>query len=290
MSIGLILVPVSGLDGDRAAIAAGVALARSWSAHLLALHVRLDPRSYLPVMGEGLTTGMIQTVLATAEKETAELSKAAAAAFAAASGGLPRVERPGAKRGASVDYLEETGTEAERVAVRGRVADLIVLPQPSGAGPVTAQAVFEAALFETGRPVLMVPAAAPAARFERVAIAWNGSKEAARAVSAADPFLAAAPNSKGAVVVLTIRGKGERQAEPAELAQALSWRGIDATAKLVEAGSGGAGAALLAAAKEARADLLVMGAYGHSRLREFILGGATREALERAPLPVLLCH
>ncbi|MSO70423.1 MAG: universal stress protein [Alphaproteobacteria bacterium] len=286
MSIGLILAPISGQASDQAALTAAVALARRWSAHLLALQVRPDPRSYLPLMGEGLTTGMIQSVLATAEKDAAERAKNAAATFAATTGGLPRVEHPLREPNASVDYLEETGEETERVAFRGRFADLIVLPQPSGNGPVTAQVVLEAALFETGRPVLLVPSSASATFGERIAIAWNGNREAARAVAAADAFLGQAK----AVTVLTVRGKAERQAEPGELVQALAWRGINATAKLVDAGSSGTGPALLAAAQQAGADLLVMGAYGHSRLREFVLGGATREALERAALPVLLCH
>ena len=112
-------------------------------------------------------------------------------------------------------------------------------------------------------------------------VAWNGSREAARAVKDALPFLVDAE-------AVTVVAAGEDAAASLEPITALLKRhGAPVTAKQIEPGSG-AGATLLDAAAAERADLLVMGAYGHSRLREIVLGGATREVLRGARIPVLL--
>ncbi|HEX6015975.1 MAG TPA: universal stress protein, partial [Geminicoccaceae bacterium] len=160
--------------------------------------------------------------------------------------------------------------------------DLTILAQPEAGGLVDAALEpkpIHHVVLSAGGPVLMLPRAEAGQRQlqrlgHRALVAWNGSREAARALKDALPFLAAA---------------GEQVAVRLDAAAALLKRhGAPVTAKQIPPGAGDAGATLLGAADAEGADLLVMGAYGHSRLRELVLGGATREVLRDARVPVLL--
>jgi nucleotide-binding universal stress UspA family protein len=140
-------------------------------------------------------------------------------------------------------------------------------------------------LFETGRPVLVAGLAEAESHCERIIVAWNGGAEAARAITAALPFLAAAE-----VTVVTVRGErddGERGLS--DVAEYLAWHGVVARTHAVITRAP-VGEALLEAAVAVGADLVVMGGYSHSRLRELILGGVTRHMLEKAALPLLVAH
>jgi nucleotide-binding universal stress UspA family protein len=174
----------------------------------------------------------------------------------------------------------------EVAAVEARYSDLTLLGwEPKGE---TSPMVAEAVIFASGRPVVLLPSHAKVENFDRIAIAWDGSRVAARAVADADLFLSLASE----VTVLTAfdekplpgGGGGER------LAQALRKRGLVATAKSVETVGAPIGEALQQQALAAGADLLVMGGYGHSRLRDFVLGGATAGVLGDLKLPVLISH
>jgi nucleotide-binding universal stress UspA family protein len=145
----------------------------------------------------------------------------------------------------------------------------------------------EAALFDSGRPVLIVPpSAARATLGDAIVISWNGSAETARAVSFAMPFLIKARR----VVVLTVKGSTVEGPIGEQIAATLRLHGVAATALTHEDERRSPGAAILAQARELGADLLVKGAYTQSRIRELIFGGATRHILEHAGLPVLMAH
>ncbi|MHA1570718.1 MAG: universal stress protein, partial [Alphaproteobacteria bacterium] len=144
---------------------------------------------------------------------------------------------------------------------------------------------LEAVLFESGRPVLVVPPGTGLGDYDNIAIAWDGSLEASRAMHGAMPLLAAA----GKVVVLAV-GEDDRDPAPTEaLTATLACHGIAATTRLI-AQDGAIGVALLSGAVEAGCGLMVMGGYGHSRLREMVLGGVTRDVLAASALPVLIAH
>jgi nucleotide-binding universal stress UspA family protein len=169
------------------------------------------------------------------------------------------------------------------------LADLVVVGR-GGGGAVGGAPIFSAVLFETGRPVLVAGSgmgeAGPSGRSvspRRVVVAWKESAEAARAVSAALPLLARAER----VTAVSARDDDERTRGLDALATYLSWHGIAADRRLLAAYPS-VGEALAAAAVEA--DLVVMGGYSHSRLRELILGGVTRHMLEKTKLPLLLAH
>jgi len=138
----------------------------------------------------------------------------------------------------------------------------------------------------TGRPVLLAPATMPRRLGTSVAIAWNGSIEASNAVSSALPFITRA---KTVTAITVLEGGGQDQNLDGLIAY-LRWHGVRAKVSRARNRGGDVGKALTGAASRAKADLLVMGAYTHSRMREMILGGVTNHVLHSAKIPVLLAH
>jgi nucleotide-binding universal stress UspA family protein len=188
-----------------------------------------------------------------------------------------------ASSGLQAVWRESTGRETDIVANAGRLVDLIVIGKPDAETETPLAATLDAALFDTGRPVLVAPAAAAVGN--RIVIAWNGSAQAARVVAAALPFLRLAEQ----VTVATVGDIG-RSASAADLVAYLGLHGVKAVHEALAADHATAGATLLSYAGRSQADLLVMGAYGHSRLREMILGGATRDVLAATTVPLLMAH
>jgi nucleotide-binding universal stress UspA family protein len=284
----------AGSAGDAATLAAALTIARPFAAHLDVLHVRLDATSAALAMatdaGSGaLTARLIERLEADARQRETEAQQTFSrfcedAGLAVAA--TPSAAAPGAP---TAQWHVETGEEANWMTRYGMTADLIVASRASDAEAAW-RAVVEAVLLQTGRP-LLIPAAAPVtASIERIAIAWKPTREATRAVALAMPFLARAKE----IIVLTVAEEApvDGEAAPDEaapLVRNLAWHGLAARAERLLPGDAGAMATLLAAASE-RADLLVMGGYGHGRLREWVFGGFTQQVLAAAPLPVLLAH
>jgi len=181
--------------------------------------------------------------------------------------------------------VAEPAAMSDVATQRARYFDLVLAPaEPDNA---TARALTEALVFETGRPVLIVPSSALAAQPRAVAIAWDGSRVAARAVADAMPLLAAAER----VHVLTVVDEKPLQGQAGRLlAESLRDRGIAAEVNTVDAEDRPIGLTLQEDALELGAGLLVMGGYGHSRLRDFVLGGATQGVLDDPKMPVLISH
>lgn len=174
---------------------------------------------------------------------------------------------------------------------RARYADLAILGQADPDHPLfdTFANLPETVMLGAGRPVVIVPYAIRANTIgKRILVAWNGTREAARAVGDALPLLQAAE----AVTVFTVSSEGEPSpAQPAqELARQLASHGIHAKVAHQPARDSDAGDLILSRADDLGCDLLVMGGYGHSRTREFILSGATRIVLQSMTLPVLMSH
>ena len=160
-----------------------------------------------------------------------------------------------------------------------------MIGRPDATSDVQLSASLGSALFDTGRPVLVVPPNPLPTVGRRIAIAWNGSPKASRAVAAALPFLEKAET----ITILTVP-VGKRGSSGEALASYLGLHGLKATVESVDPQGKSAGRALLEHAQGRGVDLLVMGAWGHSRIREMILGGATREVLAQTTLPVLMAH
>ena len=168
-----------------------------------------------------------------------------------------------------------------------RLRDLSIVP--AEANDFADQPNAEALIFESGRPVLLVPREPRKAfALNTATVAWDFSRPAARAVGDALPFLTRAKRVH--IVTVTNEKRIQSGRSGAELAKHLARHGVDVILETVDAAGRSIHEALEAATRVHDSDLLVMGAYGHSRLREFVLGGATRSMVTRPPLPVLLSH
>ncbi len=287
MAIKVILTPLFGVPSDEAALATALAVAKKFAAHMDIMHIRADPRTMIPYIGEGMSGALIEEMIASAEQQAEERSQKVRKTFDdwRARAGLATGDS--ATDGPNCAWMEDTGRPDACVARRGRVADVVVIARPEGENAVTTiTETLESALMDSGSPLLVAPSSAPDTVGGHVAVAWNGGLEAARAVTAAMPFLKGAEN----VTILTIGDPCPREATPEALAGYLASHGVKARISNSEVGGESMSATLLAAAGEAGADMMVMGAYTHSRLRELVFGGVTYEVLAAADMPVLMAH
>lgn len=289
MTLKTILAPVSGAARDALTLAAALTVARDFDAHVEALFVRLPASASVPMIGEGVSGAVIEQLMNAADEEWSRREEAARHAFERAVGDfdVPLQDEPPGPVSATAAWREVTGSEDEAVSVAGHLSDLVVLGHQRGEDEdAQLTLTLEAALFQGSRPVLLAPRVSGRRIGGVVAIAWNGSAEAARAVAGAMPFL----HKADAVHILTAETRKTELSAADKLAEYLAWHGILAAAKPVRPSDTSVGAALLMTAEHLGADLLVMGGYTHSRLRQLILGGVTRHIVGHAELPVLMNH
>ena len=288
MSLKTILVPLAGTDSDPVALNAALKVARDFDAHVDALFVKLDPRDAVPMLGEGMSGAMVEEIMRAAEGESNVHLSSARRHFEAAvqAGQVELRDAPSAVEGPSARWREMVGRVEEVVPQEGRLADLLVFARTSLDRDAQGYATVETALLGAARPLLLVPKTLPADIGRTVAVAWNGNPESARAVAGAMPFI----RSADMVHVLTAETSATKPAAGRRMAEYLSWHGINVQLTIVTPGSAPVGQALINKATELGSDLLVMGGYGHSRMRELILVGVTRHVLNHAGLPVLMAH
>jgi nucleotide-binding universal stress UspA family protein len=280
MQLKDILVHLDATEQGRRRLALALDLARRHAAHLTGLHV-LDlaiPLIAASDAGGSAVTTLMETMRRDAEAEAATVEA--------------EFREQLRRSGVAGEWRLADGLAPEQVALHGRYADLIVLGQDDpGGGRMPAGAILEQALFTSGRPVLVVPYAG---RFERVGqrvlVGWNASREASRAVHDALPLLLAAEQ----VSVFAVNPRpgldGHGEEPGADIARHLARHGVSLRVEHAIAHDIGDGDVILNRAAEISADLLVVGGYGHSRLRELILGGVTRTLLRQMTLPVLMSH
>ncbi len=288
MAFKKILCALCGGDGDVAALETAFAVAKPQDGHVAALFVRNDPREAVPMMGEGVSGTLVEQIVQIADRDSSERAGTARQRFEAVRarfGAAPAAAAPG-PGGLSASWTEAVGHFEEVPVQAARLADLTVFPRVGVEQESYATMMLEAVLMGSGRPVLIAPAAAPASVGRKVAVCWNGTAEASRAVALAMGVLAIADE----VHVLSADTGKTKSGTAAGLVEMLAWHGVRAVPRPVQVRGEAVGAALLRTAGEAGCDLLVMGGYGHSRLREMILGGVTRHVLNHATLPVLMAH
>jgi nucleotide-binding universal stress UspA family protein len=286
--IKTILVPATGNQTDDAVFTSALTAARAFNAHLGFLHVRVDAAAMVAAMatdGSGAVTvsGLVERI----EEEATRREDTARQLFQrfCERERLAIEDTPAGQQSPTAQWLRQTGDEAYWVREYGRAADLLVIGRPADDQGVSIDTI-EAALVGTGRPVLIVPAAPLVSLPETMVIAWKAAPEAARAVTAAMPLLSKA---KQILIVTVAEEEGLSDEEGARLMTALGWHGLNASTRHLRPDRLGAADTLLAAAAEQSA-LVVMGAYGHSRLREWIFGGFTEHVLRGAAVPVLMMH
>ncbi len=282
MTIARILLAAPGTEGGRAAIETALLLARRFGAHVEAVNVRRNPRDAVAFMTEGMTGAVIEEIVATAERDIGRLAAKAAADLKEEAERLGvATERSG--EGSAV-FRQETGREDEVIAEQGRLSDLVVAPRP--AGDAREEVVAEAVLMESGSGLLLVPPDGASDLTGNAAIAWNGSAEAARAVHRALPLL----KQSHEVAIMAPEEGSMRGPGPDRLAAYLALHDIHCHVHRLPTNWTNIGETLTATAREESASFIVMGAFSQGKLRQLILGGATRFMLNRAELPVLFTH
>ncbi len=290
MTLKVVLSAVTGREADVATLDVAAAIARRFDAHVEVMHVRSDPRDAIPFLGEGASGVLIEQIMTAAERDAGSRSSKAQTAFEnwRAGSGLKLAMRPGEESGPTVAWREETGTEDECMVRRGRVADVIVVGRPPADDSGMSTVLFETALFDTGRPVLLAPPTLPPGHSvvgSPATILWTTGAEAARAVIAAIPLLTAA--SRVQIISLNHSGK---VADAAGLVDYLAWHGVKAEVAESLLVTPPAGTELLTRLKSGGTGMLVMGAYTQNRLRQLVYGSITKHVLMHADLPVLMAH
>jgi len=286
--IKTILVPATGSDRDNAVFASALTVARAFAAHLDFLHVRPDAAAAAVAMAsDGGGATMIGGLIDRLEEEASEREEKAKQSFQGfcQREALALRDAPPGPQGPSARWLREVGAEPNWVAEYGRAADLLVIGRPDQNEGVLLDTI-EGALIGSGRPLLIPPTVPMAAVPETIAIAWKATPHAARALTAALPFRSIAKQ----IVILTVEEDQRAPHEEANrLMAGLRWHGIPVTVRHLRPEAHSGPDTLLSAAGE-HAALLVMGGYGHSRLREWIFGGFTQHVLRGAEVPVLMAH
>jgi nucleotide-binding universal stress UspA family protein len=288
--IKTILVPSTGSDADAVAFAAAGSIARLFDAHVEALHVRLDPVELAVAMStEGSGGPLLEGIIDHLSRDADDAEARARTGFTefCQKASLPLVTSPdGQGTGASAQFRVETGQEARWIAAYGLTADLAVASRGPAGRDAVQRTTLEALLLETGRPLLIPGPATPSPAFaDHVTIAWKPTAQTARAVAFAMPFLARA----GDITVLTVEEEEGRRDNTSRLVEHLRRHGIRSTTERLAPDAAGAAATMLKAAT-AKGGLLVMGGYGHTRLREWVFGGFTQLVIDHAEVPVLMTH
>lgn len=277
-----VLVIVSELEADASALALGEALTRQNGddCHIAAAFLTPlpdEPLAYEPTVVAGVWAELLGRARQEAEAERHRVEAR-----------LKQFER-----GYELRNAEALSRDLGRVAaVHARYADVAVMTRPGdGPGAELREEIIEGVLFHSGRPALIAPPGWSGTGIgKRVVVAWDASREATRALSEADDLL----EFSEAVTVLTVDAKpkmfGHGDQPGANIAAHLSRRGLSADVRNVDSMGRSASLAILEEAKALGADLVVMGGYAHSRLRELMFGGATRELLRVADVPLLMAH
>jgi len=270
-----LLVHVDTGAAASARIKLALRLAADHQAHLKALYVMATPP--IPSYIQAQIPASVVEMHAQSMREEADEAKAAALKLADA-------------EGIALEWMTVAGDPVAQLCLHGRHADLTIVGQAAedDTGAALSAELPESLPMLLGRPVLVVPRYGSFATVgERILVAWNGSREAARALADALPMM----RRGKAVTILSIDPRMEEPRIPsADIALHLSRHGVRAEAMTTYADDIGVGDALLSRSADLAADLIVMGAYGHARMAEMILGGATRHILRHMTVPVLMAH
>ena len=261
-----------GIVGDYA-----VSVADALGAHIAGIAFLFDP--IVPISGTGyIPAEIIETQIA----DNQDAAKAAIDRFNAAT----------ARTGVSAETVTLSASAAgagDQFARIARRFDLAIVPQAEPKGGTVEELIAETTLFESGRPMILVPYIQRAPlKLDRVMVCWDGSRQAARAINDAMPLLAKAGRVE-VVIVANEPGKQD-EIEGADIGKHLARHGLKIDVKRITGGHIDVAAALLSHAADNGTDFMVMGGYGHSRLRQFILGGVTRSILQSMTAPVLMAH
>lgn len=285
-----ILVSAGGGDSDQAVFATALGVAQPLGAHLEFFHVQVDPGEAAlwqphaefargPAMREMIQRLETECVMRTA------VARDKFAQFRELHG-ISITNEPRPDGGVSASWREEMGEADRRLVFCTRHYDLVVLARRTGPNGLPPD-LLERLLLGCGRPLLIASPQLSTTPLGTVMVCWKETAEAARAVAAAMPLLVKAER----VVLAGVAEHDPSLADGlADLSRQLVWHGVSAEVEFMSSAAGPAGEVLTATARTHQADLLVMGGYGHSRMREIVFGGFTQSVLESVEIPVLLMH
>jgi nucleotide-binding universal stress UspA family protein len=265
--------------GDNGGVVAdyAVSVAEAFNAHLAGVAFVFDP--IVPVSGTGYVP---PEVIDTQVADNQAASKAAIERFNAAASRAGVAAEP-------VSLNASAGGSGDKFARVARRFDLAIIGQTDPEANSVEEIIAENTLFESGRPMIVVPyIQKQPLKLDLVMVCWDGSRPAARAIADAMPFLEKAKRVE-LVIVTNEHGKKD-EIEGADMGQHLARHGLKVEVKRIDGGGIDVADALLSHASDSGADFIVMGGYGHSRLREFILGGVTQSMLRSLTVPALLSH
>ena len=287
-----ILVALTGFDSDKVALQTAFLAGRPFDAHLECLHVRPGPGQMASLLAATDMPGAIDGEIFEALRQQDEMrTQAARRSFDefVKRWGVPVTDSPPGPKGVSAAWEERLGDGIEETIAQARFHDLVVVARAADLTGLSLGAIGSI-LVGCGRPMLLAPSQAPENLAPTIAIAWKESAEAARAVTASMPLLQKASR----IFVLTAAEGDSDTKESVESAEQLRnqlrWHGLTAETHSVVAAGRELPDAVMETARDVGADIMVMGGYGHSRLRELVLGGFTRHVIGEAPLPVLMFH
>ena len=293
MTIRKVLVPLSGhSDGtdpenlEAPALETAFAVARKMNAHVevFCMEAPTSPTqetliTWMPKLAADDLIDMIEAENDKRRSRARTLFEAVAEELK-----VPRLSEADPRTGFSTNFVEATGDVSGLLSTRGTLADLIVTACAASTSDTSVPHIVQVALRETGRPVLISPST-PSETFPRkIAVAWNGSAEAARAVALAMDFITAAEET----VVIAISEDDALASDASSLSGYLDWHGIRSQSITVKGTAFSAGSLLLEHVAKEGADMLVMGAYTRDRVRRVIFGGVTGEVLKQMSVPVLM--
>ena len=278
-----ILLPFNNVVPTAASIDAARVVGRPFGSYIEGVFCR----QLLPVIaGEGIT--LPGDYLAEFEEEGRRQSEEAREVFFQLIGeaDIPEAGLEEFESGFRAGWTEMVGTGTGGMAEYARLFDISIVSRRSDDTAVEWKSTIEALLFESGRPLLIVGDEVPDIVGERVIFAWNGSIEGARSVVVSEAFL----QDSSEVVVLTVEKATVAGPSGEQLVAQFIARGINARAETVQRGNATVGGAILDYAEKFDADLLIKSAFTQSRFRQWVFGGATKEIISHAPVPVLMCH
>lgn len=286
MSIRNILVPLSDPILDTYAMAAAVSAARQLGAHVEVMFIRDTNADGFGFISSRLGTGLYQEVLQKLQAEIEEQDKDARQNFRDFMAGKEILisHEPNTEFVATASWQSYSGVPADVVTRIGGAFDLIVVSHPALGAAGASDDFLEAAIFGSARPVLLASETSRSPIGKSILLAWNRGIQSNRAMVSSMPFLAQAEN----VVILTVTTGAKHGPEPEDIAANLAWHGITAEVRRIRPNARSVDEILLDEASGVGADLLVMGAYSQSRMRQRVLGGVTKAILARADLPILM--
>ncbi|UCH75047.1 MAG: universal stress protein [Rhodospirillales bacterium] len=289
MAIKSIIAPVRGDGKGESVLGLALAIGRIFNSHVDVVHVHAKPEDMIPY-GVPLTAAFRETILGAAEnlahQEEDRLRKLFDAYCAARQiGTIPYNSESFPLDALSVSWEEEAGKQADVIRRAGRFCDIIVVPRPEGESDLGFN-TLNAALFDVRKLTAIAPPEPVEQTGQHVAIAWNGSPEAAHAVDRALPLLTAA----GEVTVLCAPDDNVQDAETAKFQRYLRLHGVESLSRPFKVSRHNIGAPLLETAAKHGADMIVMGAFGSMKRRELVLGGVTEYVLEHTEIPLVMAH